>query len=157
GGLITDRQVRVWGRRWGRTLQGFLAYGSGAALFLLAALITKINPPVAFTAICLASFLKDLAMAASWSATPDIGHRYSGSVAGMMNTLGNMGTVFSPPIVAWLAKIYGSPGQPDWTVSLYYGSGMFFIASLIWLFIEPRQVIVYAPEDRQRLEAEGVL
>jgi ACS family glucarate transporter-like MFS transporter len=26
GGFLTDRQVRVWGRRWGRTLQGFAAY-----------------------------------------------------------------------------------------------------------------------------------
>src|SRR5207237_5729539 len=36
GGLLTDRQVRIWGRRWGRTLQGSVASGLGPGFFLLA-------------------------------------------------------------------------------------------------------------------------
>jgi MFS family permease len=157
GGFITDRQVRVWGRRWGRTAQGFAAYGIGAALFLLAAMLTGTEPTVAFISICVASFVKDLAMAASWSTTLDIGHRYSGTVAGVMNTIGNLGTVISPPIVAWLAKASGPPGSPDWSKSLYYYAAMFFVASACWLFINPRRVIVYTDEDRKQLEAQGVL
>jgi nitrate/nitrite transporter NarK len=152
GGFLTDQQVRVWGRRWGRTGQGLIAYAVGAGLFLLAGELTQTLPLIAFVALCLASFVKDLAMAASWSTTIDIGHRYSGTVAGVMNTIGNMGTVVSPPIVAALA---------DWTgnlkTGLYYYSGMFLVASVCWLFINPRRVIVYAPEDHKRLAASGVL
>ena len=43
------------------------------------------------------------------------------------------------------------------SVSLYYYSTMFFIASICWLFINPKRVIVYKPADHARLRAEGVL
>jgi MFS family permease len=157
GGFLTDRLVPVFGRRWGRTGQGLLAYFFGAALFLAGGLLTGSWPLVAFMCICLASFVKDLAMAASWSTTIDIGHRYSGTVAGLMNTIGNLGTVVTPPIVAHLVVAAEARGVSGWSVSLYYYATMFFIASVCWFFINPRKVIVYRPEDRQRLEASGVL
>ena len=93
---------------------------------------------------------------ASWSTTIDIGHRYSGTVAGFMNTVGNLGTVFSPPIVTALVLLAGGE-EMKWDVSLYYYATMFFIASVCWFFINPRRVIVYTPADRNRLQAEGVL
>ena len=150
GGFFTDRQVRVWGRRWGRTLQGMVAYGVAGLLFLLALATTDTHRGVAFMALCLASFVKDFAMAASWSTTIDIGHRYSGTVAGCMNTIGNLGTVVSPPIVIWLS-------QENYKPALIYSAAMFLTAAGCWLFINPRRVIVYSPADRERLEAEGVL
>jgi len=157
GGLLTDRQVRVWGRRWGRTLQGVIAYAWGGTFFLASNLLTQDSPGLAFTTLCAASFVKDLGMAASWSTTIDIGHRYSGSVAGVMNTIGNLGTVVSPPVVAWLALTMGQDGAHDWSGALFYYAGMFYMASFCWLFVNPRRVIVYDPEERRRLEAEGVL
>jgi ACS family glucarate transporter-like MFS transporter len=105
----------------------------------------------------MSSFVKDFGMAASWSTTLDIGHRYSGTVAGTMNTVGNLGTVVTPPLVVWLATGYGAVSKPDWTISLYYYASMFFIASICWLFINPRRVIVYAPDDLRRLQEEGVV
>jgi MFS transporter, ACS family, glucarate transporter len=155
GGLLTDRQVRVWGRRWGRTGQGLAAYALGGGFFLAAIFLAPTNVVLAFLALCLASLVKDLAMAASWATTIDIGHRYSGTVAGFMNTVGNLGTVVSPPVVAWLVRAAGEGETTKWSVSLYYYATMFFIASACWLFIEPRRVIVYAPADRERLRAEG--
>jgi ACS family glucarate transporter-like MFS transporter len=157
GGLLTDRQVRVWGRRWGRTLQGVIAYACGGTFFLASNLLTQHSPALAFTTLCAASFVKDFGMAASWSTTIDIGHRYSGSVAGVMNTIGNLGTVVSPPVVAWLALALGQDGTHDWSGSLFYYAGMFYMASLCWLFVNPRRVIVYAPKERQMLETHGVL
>jgi MFS family permease len=147
GGFLTDRQVRVWGRRWGRTLQGFLAYFFGGTFFLLA--LVSAHPLLSVAALCTASFLKDFAMAASWSTCIDIGHRYSGTVAGFMNMVGNFGTFVSPPIVAALAS------AGNWGWALAYSAAMFFLACGCWLFIEPRKVIVYAPKDRLRLQAEG--
>jgi MFS family permease len=149
GGFLTDRQVRVWGRRWGRTLQGLTAYALGAVFFLLA-LLSR-NPWLAVGSLCLASFMKDFAMAVSWSTCIDIGHRYSGTVAGFMNMIGNFGTFVSPPLVAWLA----SRGQ--WDVALVYSAAMFFTAAACWAFINPRRVIVYTPEDHARLRLEGTL
>lgn len=157
GGFVTDRQVRVWGRRWGRTLQGLIAYALGGTFFLVAVWMTGTNAGLAFAALCVASFLKDLGMAASWSTTIDIGHRYSGTVAGVMNTIGNLGTVVSPLIVTRMIILSKAGEANQWKVSLYYYAAMFFVASACWLFIEPRRVIVYAPADRDRLEMSGIL
>jgi ACS family glucarate transporter-like MFS transporter len=157
GGFLTDRQVRLWGRRWGRTLQGVIAYGIGGALLLVTLAATQHHVILAYTALCLSSFIKDFGIPASWATTIDIGHRYSGTVAGVMNTLGNLAQVVSVPIVAWIAVWAGKAGQPSWKASLYYYAAMFFIAAICWLFVDPRRVIVYSEVDRQRLQAEGRL
>lgn len=148
GGFITDRQVRMWGRRWGRTLQGVVAYGLGGILMLVAVACTPDHVGLAYTSLCLSSFVKDLGMAASWSTTIDIGQRYSGTVAGFMNTVGNLSQVVAVPVVAWIATIAGRPGHPNWSVSLYFYAAMFFVASVCWLFVDPRKVIVYADDAR---------
>jgi hypothetical protein len=54
-----------------------------------------------------------------------------------MHTVGNLGTFFSPPIVAYLAR------QGDWEMALVYSAVMFFGAAGCWLAINPRRVIVY--------------
>ncbi|MBM3993926.1 MAG: MFS transporter [Planctomycetes bacterium] len=149
GGFVTDRQVQVWGPRWGRTFQGFVAYFLGGAFFVLALWVDV--PFLAVACLCAASFCKDFAMAVSWSTCIDIGHRYSGTIAGFMNGVGNMGTFVAPPIVAHLAK----SGQ--WDLALVFSASMFFAACVCWLFINPRHVIVYAPEEYEKLRAQGVL
>lgn len=153
GGLFTDRLVQWLGRRWGRTLQGLVSYALGGLFFLLA--MRTDTPWLAVLYLCTASFLKDFAMAVSWSTCIDIGHRYSGTVAGFMNSIGNMGTAVSPPLVAWLAD-RGS-GQWDWKWAVGYSSVMFFTAAAGWAFINPRKVIVYTPDDRRALREQGVL
>jgi MFS family permease len=157
GGFLTDRQVKMWGRRWGRTLLGAVSYGAGGGLFLLAVGATGKHVLLAYTAICLSSFIKDLGLASSWATTIDIGHRYSGTVAGVMNSLGNLGQVVAPPVVARLALRAGTPGHPNWKTALYFYAAMFFVASISWLFVNPRRVIVYSDADQQRLHAEGRL
>jgi nitrate/nitrite transporter NarK len=108
-----------------------------SGVFFLLALQAE-NVWWAVFALCAASFCKDFAMAATWSTCIDIGHRYSGTVAGFMNMVGNLGTVVSPVIVAAFAR----NGRWDW--ALAYSAGMFFAAAVGWAFINPRKVIVYA-------------
>lgn len=159
GGFLTDRQVRHWGRRWGRTAQGFVAYGLGMVFFVLAIVFTADSPALAFACLCLASFVKDFAMGASWATTIDIGHRYSGTVAGFMNMIGNLGTVFAAPMGHWIAMTYSVDGgkTENWTAAIAFYAAMFGIACICWLFIDPRRVIVYSPQDQERLKAEGLL
>jgi ACS family glucarate transporter-like MFS transporter len=149
GGFVTDRQVRIWGRRWGRTLQGFASYFLGGCFFLLALAVDM--PALSVAALCVASFFKDFAMAVSWSTCIDIGHRYSGTVAGFMNGVGNLGTFAAPPIVAYLAK------NGQWDLALVFSACMFFLACGCWLFINPRKVIVYGAADHEALRSQGIL
>lgn len=152
GGFLTDRQVRIWGPRWGRTLQGCAAYALGGAFFLLALLFIDM-PILSVACLCIASFGKDFAMAVSWSTCIDIGHRYSGTVAGVMNGVGNLGTAFAPAVVGYLA---GGEGG-DWRIALVFSAVLFFIAAACWLFINPRRVVVYGDADHAALRAQGVL
>lgn len=154
GGFITDAMVRVLGRRWGRTAQGAVAYFCGGAFFA-AALVLRDFPVGSVACLCLASFLKDFAMAASWSTCIDIGHRYSGTVAGFMNMIGNLGTFVSPPIIAWLAAPSEPGGPTQWGWALIYSAAMFFVAAAGWLFINPKRVIVYTAAEHETLRAEG--
>ena len=139
------------------TLIGAIGYGAAAALMLLAHQISAHHAAWAFGAICFSSFTKDLGMAATWAITIDIGHRYSGSVSGLMNAFGNMGQVLSPLVVVQLAILFGTRAHPNWNISLPYNAATFFIAALCFLLVDPRRTVVYSAQDRQRLEAEGAL
>ena len=155
GGFLTDRLVRAWGRRWGRTLIGTIGYGFAGTLMVIAFKVTTHHAELALVAICLSSFSKDIGMAATWAITIDIGQRYSGTVSGLMNSFGNMSQVLSVPIVAQIAILAGTAGHPNWNFSLYYYAAMFFIAAVCFVFVDPRKTVVYSTADRQRLEAEG--
>jgi MFS transporter, ACS family, glucarate transporter len=135
GGSLTDRLVHRLGRRWGRAAQAIAANFLAGVFFLVA--LAAPWPLLAVACLCLASFLKDLSIAVSWATCIDIGHRYAGTVSGCMNMIGNLGTFFSPPIVAFLAR-HGA-----WDLALVYSGGMFLVAAVCWFFIEPRKVIVY--------------
>jgi hypothetical protein len=65
-----------------------------------------------------------------------------------MNSVGNLGQMVSVPIVAQLALWAGTPGHPSWKISLYYYAAMFLIASVSWIFVNPRRVIVYSSEPK---------
>ena len=188
GGVTTDAMVRVLGRRWGRTAQGVLSYTCGGAFFLIALFVE--HPVFSVLFLCLASFSKDMAMGVSWATCCDIGHRYSGSVAGFMNMVGNFGSVVSAPFVAWLAGRLNSDATAwgaaqvvsggfhsfgsavtapavaqwgtdqigrGWNVALTVSAVALFSAAIGWLFIDPRHVIVYAPDDHRRLAESGAL
>ena len=69
----------------------------------------------------------------------------------MVMVVALVGTFVAPPIVAYLAK------RGAWDLALVFSAGMFFTASVCWLFINPRKVIVYSPADHAQLKAQGVL
>jgi nitrate/nitrite transporter NarK len=157
GGFLTDRMVRRWGCRWGRTLIGTVGYAFAGTMMLIALETTTHHAGWALAAICFSSFAKDIGMAATWAITIDVGHRYAGTVSGLMNSFGNMSQVLSVPIVAHLAVWAGTAGHLNWQISLCYYAAMFLIAAVCFVFVDPRRTVVYSDADRQRLEAEGML
>jgi len=150
-GVLIERYGLCRAHRLGPVAELLFTFGLSFLAVEAVRLVWGCVPLLAVAALCLASFTKDFAMAASWSTCLDIGHRYSGTVAGFMNMVGNLGTVVSPPVVAWLAS------GGNWHMALWYSAAMFLTAALLWAFINPRRVIVYTPEDRRRLREEGAL
>jgi ACS family glucarate transporter-like MFS transporter len=70
-----------------------------------------------------------------WAACIDLGQEYAGSVAGLMNTLGNLGGWLSPIVTAYMASRFG------WTSALTLAALVTAASGLCWLFVDPTRGI----------------
>ena len=102
GGLLTDRFIKRTGdRKWGRRLFGVIGHGLTACCFF-AALFFMSSPWIFVILLSLASFWNDITMGSAWASCLDIGKRYSGIVAGCMNTVGNFGGAVAGTTTGWI-------------------------------------------------------
>jgi nitrate/nitrite transporter NarK len=101
GGMLTDRFIRRTGnRKWGRRLFGVLGHGICAICYFLS--IFAANAWLFVLAIALAAFWNDITMGSAWASCLDIGKKYSGIVAGCMNTIGNLGGAVAGTSTGWI-------------------------------------------------------
>ena len=98
----------------------------------------------------MAAFFNDLTMGAAWASCLDIGGKYSGIVAGCMNSVGNLGGALAGIItgkIVTMVTLYnsglvrGDPGfleasHAGWTCNFLVFSGVYFLASFLWLFFD---------------------
>jgi len=94
---------------------------------------TQVADPVrAMLLLGLAGFFNDFVMPACWAGCMDIGGRYSGTVSGAMNMVGNIGGALSPLIIGYI--LTRNPG--DWTLTFYVSSAIYLMGAVCWLFID---------------------
>jgi MFS family permease len=79
------------------------------------------------------------ALAASWATCIEIGESESGIVSATMNTVGQIGGMLSPIVLAWLVERSGAAGR--WLIPLQIIAALYLLAALSWLFIDPTLVI----------------
>ena len=72
------------------------------------------QPILAVLSIALASFFNDTTMPGSWTTCMDIGGKYTGTVSGAMNMMGNFGGVVSPVVLGYVVKETG-----NWNLTFY--------------------------------------
>ena len=100
GGYLTDGLLRRgWSRTWSRRTPGLVGLMLSASAYGLAAVV-----PEAWMfamAMAAAAFFTDLMIGSAWSACQDIGGRYTGVVAGCMNTAGSIGAASA----AWFSGV----------------------------------------------------
>ena len=138
GGLLTDAFIRRTGdRKWGRRLFGAVGHGV-CALCYFASLATS-SPWMFVLAIALAAFWNDLTMGAAWASCLDIGGRYSGIVAGCMNTIGNLGGA-AAGVTTGLVLHHFKPN--GWTVNFLLFGGVYVLAMLLWLRFDATKPVV---------------
>ncbi len=113
-----------------RRLFGVVGFGS-AALCLLAATYLH-EPLLAVSAIAMASFGNDLTLPGAWTSCMDIGGRYVGTLAGMMNMVGNIGGFLSPIALGY---IVGRTG--NWNLTFYVTAGVYVVGALCWWLMDP--------------------
>jgi MFS family permease len=136
GGVLTDQFIRRTGnRKWGRRLFGVLGHGTCALCYFLALFAN--NPWAFVAAVALAAFFNDMTMGAAWASCLDIGGRYSGIVAGCMNTIGNLGGAAATYATGWVldrfAPANGYAEGLNWQINFISFTGVYIIATLLWL------------------------
>ncbi len=158
GGLATDAYIKRTGdRKWGRRLFGVIGHGMSAVCFF-AALFFMDSPWAFALLVTFASFWNDTTMGSSWASCLDIGKRYSGIVAGCMNTVGNLGGAVAGIATGEILEYFtgslqrGSPGYAEashqgWQVNIFLFGSAYVVAVFCWLKFDPTKII--APEENR--------
>jgi MFS family permease len=130
GGIATDLLARRHGIRIGRAAVGIAAYVV-AALAMILSVWTE-GPQAAAILLALATAASMFALGAHWAAAIDIGGDHAGVLSACMNTTGQIGSISSPIIAAWLVQQYAS-----WTLPLYVMAGLYAFSAITWCFVRP--------------------
>ena len=137
GGGLSDWLVgRLGSRRWGRSLVGAVSFTGAGVCMLLTGFATSREQVILL--LCLAFFINDLGIPPIWAASADIGGRYAGTVAGVMNMAGGIGAFLSPmltPIVLSALPTQWSPVE-RWRWIFVGLSAAWFLAAYAWLFVD---------------------
>lgn len=158
GGVLSDRYIRRTGDRvWGRRLFGMLGYGLAAVCYLTAAFFTD-NLWVFAGCLIMVGFTNDLIMAPSWASAQDIGRRYSATVSGAMNMVGNLGAALGNFIsglilAGYTVKVLVDGKEKDvveptgYVVCFTLFATVYALGVVSWVFIDPTKPID-VPEER---------
>lgn len=131
GWALTFLTRRMSGVGQARKTLAYLAYGGAAVLLLL---FTGIRDSAAAIAVLsLSSFAAELSSPSAWTTAMDIGGDHVGSVAGFMNTLGQVGASVAPALTGFLLAMSGNA----WNVAFYCSAAIYAAGALCWVFIEP--------------------
>ncbi len=135
GGWISDRLARLWGDlRRGRVVVSMVGFSIAGAAILPGVLARDAGAGLACLTIALAGL--ELTVAVSWALCLDIAGDFSGSVTGVMNTLGNLGGAVSAVMIGYLATLFG------WTVPFLVASFLCAVAAFLATRIDPTRSAV---------------
>jgi MFS family permease len=124
--LIAARRGIILARRIVAVV-GFV--GASASIFTF---VQIADPVRAMFLLGLAGFFNDFVMPAAWAGCMDIGGRYSGTVSGTMNMIGNIGGALSPLAIGYILTFTNN----NWTLTFYASAAIYLIGAICWLFID---------------------
>ena len=114
--------------RRGMAISGFTI---AAAMLLV---FTRLHDPTWMIGVLAASsFAAEFCGPVSWTTCMDLGGGYVGSLAGAMNTLGQLGGAIAPAAIAYILKWTNN----DWAVTFYVSAAVYCCGILCWSFLDP--------------------
>jgi MFS transporter, ACS family, glucarate transporter len=106
---------------------GFVGASASVIMF------TKITDPAnAMIVLGIAGLFNDFVMPPAWAACMDIGGRYSGTVSGSMNMMGNIAGALSPLAIGYLLAWTGG----NWTLTFYVSAAVYSLGAVCWIFLD---------------------
>ena len=133
GGWISDRLVRMYGRKAGLRLVPIFSLTFSAALLYVGTNVKE--TAVAVALLSLAIGLAGASEAAFWAAAIGVGGKHTGAAGGMLNAGGNIGGMLAPVLTPYIASRAG------WTWALHAGSLALMAGVVSWFFIDPTRQI----------------
>jgi len=134
GGISSDKlSSRLGDLRRGRimvSMFGFLVAGLGLLPGVLSA-----SPVTALICLTIALGGLEMTVAVSWAICLDLGGPYSGSVASVMNTFGQIGGTVSAVLVGYMATRLG------WTSPFLFACALCFLAAIVVRGVDPRRSV----------------
>jgi MFS family permease len=137
GGRLSDVLVRRTGnRRWGRSLMGIIGFTAAGLCVLGTGFATTAWQAV--TLLCAAFLVNDLAIPVIWAVCADVGGRYAGTVAGIMNMAGGIGAILSPVLIPRVLRMLPADysGPERWRLIFAGLAVSWFFGALSWVFID---------------------
>jgi len=135
GGWLSDKLTRIWGDlRRGRVVVAAAGFTMAGVAIIPGVLADGAGAGLACLTLAMAGL--ELTVPVAWALCLDIAGDYSGSVTGVMNTLGNIGGAISAVTVGYLATMFG------WTVPFVVASVFCGVAALLALRIDPTRSAV---------------
>jgi ACS family glucarate transporter-like MFS transporter len=132
GGEGSDKLARIMPLRAARRIFGVSGYVLAAIAIFLA---TQLNSGFAAgLLIAIGGACSMLTLAPAWASAVDVGGRHAGVTAGVMNTVGQVGGILSPLVLAYLVDATG-----DWNLPLMVLAVIYAVAAIAWLMINPEQ------------------
>ena len=130
GAYLIPRLARRTGMILARRIVAVVGFvGASASIFTF----VQISDPVkAMLLLGLAGFFNDFVMPAAWAGCMDVGGRFSGTVSGTMNMVGNIGGALSPLAIGYILTFTNN----NWTLTFYVSSAIYLLGGLCWLFID---------------------
>jgi MFS transporter, ACS family, glucarate transporter len=93
------------------------------------------DPYAAIGLLAIAAGCNSVAAVSSWALPNDLSDRYSGTLAGILNTSTNLGGALSPVLTPYLAMRFG------WIVALDFAAAFMLFLGLLWLLVHPERRI----------------
>lgn len=143
GGHLTDRLAKRFGVRAGRVLVGCVGYLFAGLAVLISTHCT--DPATAAILFSVGAAFSMSTLGATWSTCMAIGGRYTGCISAVMNSSSQLGSFFSPLVLSFLVLHYA-----DWKIPIYVIGGLYLVAAVAWIFIDPRATL--APRTSERSE-----
>ena len=114
-----------------RKFMAVCGFGFAAVMLLVSMHLLHALPAVA--ALAASSFAAELSGPVAWTTCMDLGGHFVGSLAGAMNTLGQLGGAAAPAAIGYILLWT----HHDWSAAFYVSVVVDVCGILCWIFIDP--------------------
>ena len=134
GGILNDQLIRRVGSRWARRLVA--SGGKIMAAMLIAGSLQFDDGRLVMIVLACCKFFSDMSQPTWWGTVTDIGGPASGTVFGIVNTVGAIGAITAGYAMGWVLDVYSW----NWLFGLV--GSMYLLTALFWGLVNCQRRLV---------------